>query len=39
MDGEDLDQAGDSKDPQHLLLRRSQQQVTPGVPGVLPHAR
>jgi hypothetical protein len=38
MDGEDLDQAGDSKDPQHLLLRRSQQQVTPGVPSVLPHA-
>jgi hypothetical protein len=22
MDGEDLDQAGDGQDPQHLLLRR-----------------
>jgi hypothetical protein len=38
MDGEDLDQTGDGKNPQHLLLRRSQQHIAPGAPGVLPHA-
>jgi hypothetical protein len=35
MDGENIDQASDGKNPEHLLLRRGQQQVTPCVPGVL----
>jgi hypothetical protein len=30
MNGEDLGQAGDGKNPQHLVLRRGEQQVTPG---------
>jgi hypothetical protein len=32
-DREDLDQAGDGKHPQYLLLRRGQQQVQPGACG------
>jgi hypothetical protein len=35
MDGENIDQAGDGKNPQHLPLRRGQPQVAPRVPGVL----
>jgi hypothetical protein len=39
MDGEDIDPAGESKDPQHLLPWGGQQQVTRGVPGMLTPAR
>jgi hypothetical protein len=39
MDREDIDQMGDGKHPQHLLLRRGQQQVRPGAPGVMPRAQ
>jgi hypothetical protein len=39
MDREYVDQAGDGKHPQDLLLRRGQQQVKPGAPGVLPRKR
>jgi hypothetical protein len=36
MDGEEIEQAGGGKHPQHPRLRCGQQQVTPGAPGVLP---
>ena len=36
MHGEDIEQAGDGEHPKHLPPRGGQQQVTPGVPGVLP---
>jgi hypothetical protein len=39
MEGEGIDQTDDGKNPQHLLLRRGQQQVTAGAPGVLAPAR
>jgi hypothetical protein len=35
VDREDIEKASDGQNPQHLLLRRGQQQVTPGAPGVL----
>ena len=38
MDGEDVDQPGQGKQPQHLLLRGREQQVTPGLPGMLAHS-
>lgn len=38
MDREDIDQPGERERPQHLLLWRGQQQVTLGVPGLLPPA-
>jgi hypothetical protein len=34
VDREDLEKASDGENPQHLLLRRGQQQVTPGLPGM-----
>jgi len=34
MHGEDLDQPGDGQDPQYLLLRPGQQQITPALPDV-----
>jgi len=34
MDGEDIDQAGAGKKPHHLVLRRGEQQVTAGAPGL-----
>jgi hypothetical protein len=36
VDGEDIDQAGDGKNPEHLTPWRGQEQVTAGVPGQLP---
>jgi hypothetical protein len=36
MDGEDINQAGNGKNSQHLVLRGGQLQVTPGAPGLLP---
>ena len=36
MNGEDLGQPDDSKNPQHLALRRGAQQVTPSAPGLQP---
>jgi hypothetical protein len=36
MNGKDIDQARKGKNPQHLLLRRGQQQLTTGVPGLPP---
>lgn len=38
MNGEDIDQPDEGKDPQHLLLRRGQQQLTPRLPGQVPAA-
>ena len=38
MNGEDVDQPGEGKDPQHLLPRRGQQQLTPRLPGQVPAA-
>ncbi len=38
MQGEHIDQPGERKDPQHLLLRRGEQQLTPGPPGQVPPA-
>jgi hypothetical protein len=31
MQGEGIDQPGEGKDPQHLLLRRGEQQLTPAL--------
>jgi hypothetical protein len=36
MDGEDIDQLGNGKNSQHLVLRGGQPQVTPGAPGLPP---
>ena len=36
MDGEHTGQPGGGKNPQHLILRRGEQQVAPGLPGLLP---
>jgi hypothetical protein len=36
MDGEHTGQPGDGTNPQHLVLRRGEQQVAPGLPGLLP---
>jgi hypothetical protein len=36
MDGENAGQPGGGKNPQHLVLRRGEQQVAPGSPGLLP---
>ena len=38
MQGEGIDHPGVGKDPQHLLLRRGEQQLAPGVPGQVPPA-
>ncbi len=39
MDGEAIDEAGEGKNPHHLLPRRSQQQITPGATGLPAPAR
>jgi hypothetical protein len=39
MNGEDVGQLDNGKNPQHLVLRRGQQQVTPGAPGLHPRER
>jgi hypothetical protein len=36
MDGEVIEHASKGKNPQHLLLWRGQQHITPGMPGLLP---
>ena len=38
MQREGIDQPGEGEDPQHLLLRRGEQQLTPGAPGQVPPA-
>jgi hypothetical protein len=38
MQGEDIDQPGEGRDPQHLLLRRGEQQLTPARRGQVPPA-
>jgi hypothetical protein len=35
VDGEDAGQPGEGKDPKHLVPRRGQQQVAPGMPSLL----
>lgn len=39
MDGKGIDQAREGKNPQYLLLRRGQQQLTTSVPGLPPPTR
>jgi hypothetical protein len=36
MDAEHTGQPGGGKNSQHLILRRGEQQVAPGFPGLLP---
>jgi hypothetical protein len=38
VDGEDVDQSRQAKQPKNLPLRGREQQVTPGVPGLLAHS-